>query len=607
MTRVWRVLLVLAVAWIAMLIHRGAPLAPDEIEFFRATRWIGEGRVPFRDFWEHHGPLQWIAFAPVARMTNSTGIGSIVAMRWAQVLLWIGIAALVLRLAKRIGANGWIALTLLLVSTTFVRRALEYRVDVPGNLAFLGALALIVAKQSRARWIAFGALMSLAVLANMRLAPLVVVTALLAAWFLDRGPRALWMSAGVAAVAGAFLAWLALTGAWTPFLEAILRYNTASAKLLEVDTFFDALLAPLWALDIAGVAFWILAVVGLVLAWRAPSPGAARHPLPASGARGDNDGPSPRLRGEGGRRPDEGARLMALIALASIVTVALMEVQYDYHFQTTWLLLVPLAAIAIERMHARWRNVTAAVAAVALAVFVLQLAPAFAVETEYQDAVMKGAHRYTSPGERVLDGAGYALHREPAYRYWFLTTGVRMLAESGAIDAYDARDIASNPPAAIVADYRLRLYLESFPDVARYATQHYLPVYRNLWIPGMTARMDRPSRVVWIAPRAGAYDVWASEALATHPWLTNPLQYASIQGPLAPRYVIPLRRLPPIASDALQWTVDGVAQPRGIRTIALRKGSRVELTANVPRATGVLLVTHGVDALCLAPAEDFLF
>jgi len=39
-----------------------------------------------------------------------------------------------------------------------------------------------------------------------------------------------------------------------------------------------------------------------------PSPGASRHPLPASGERGNDGGggPSPRERGEGGRRPDEG-------------------------------------------------------------------------------------------------------------------------------------------------------------------------------------------------------------------------------------------------------------------------------------------------------------
>ena len=58
---------------------------------------------------------------------------------------------------------------------------------------------------------------------------------------------------------------------------------------------------------------------GLVLGWRqlhrvtlGPSPGAPRHPLPASGARGDEGegGPSPRLRVEGGRRPDEGREFL---------------------------------------------------------------------------------------------------------------------------------------------------------------------------------------------------------------------------------------------------------------------------------------------------------
>jgi hypothetical protein len=603
MTRIWRALLVLAGVWIAMLVHRGAPLAPDEVEFFRATRWIAEGRVPFRDFWEHHGPLQWMLFAPVASFANGPGVASIVTLRWAQVLLWIGIAALLLRITKRHGANGWIALVLLLVSATFVRRAVEYRVDVPGNLAFLAALAVIATNATRARWIAFGALMSLAVLANIRLAPLAIVTATIAVYFQERRPRAAWMVAGVAMVSAASVAWLSFTGAWAPFMDAIVRYNTASAKLLEVETFFDALLAPFWALDIGGIAFWLLAIAGAVLAWRGPSPGAARHPLPAGGERGDDNG----IGSESGRRPDEGPRFLALIAIASVLTVALMEVQYDYHFQTTWLLALPLVAVAIERMHAQWRHVTAGVAAVALAVFVLQIAPAFAVETEYQDDVMKTAERYTAANETVFDGAGYALRREPAYRYWFLTTGVRMLAESRVLPPYGARDMAANPPAAVIADYRLRLYLESFPELARYTTQHYLPLYRNLWLPGMTALITRPSRVAWVAPRAGAYDVWASESLATHPWLTNPLQYAAIQGPLAPRYVIPLRRLPPLRAEELQWSVDGIEQPRGVRTLALNKGSRVELHVAHARPAGVLLVPHGIDALCLAPADDFLF
>ena len=36
------------------------PINWDELEFFRATKWIAEGRVPYRDFWEHHTPLAWL-------------------------------------------------------------------------------------------------------------------------------------------------------------------------------------------------------------------------------------------------------------------------------------------------------------------------------------------------------------------------------------------------------------------------------------------------------------------------------------------------------------------------------------------------------------------
>ena len=55
---------------------------------------------------------------------------------------------------------------------------------------------------------------------------------------------------------------------------------------------------------------------------RRPSPGASRHPLPASGARGNvGGGPSPRVRGEGGRRPDEG-RLHLVALLFALLTTA---------------------------------------------------------------------------------------------------------------------------------------------------------------------------------------------------------------------------------------------------------------------------------------------
>jgi hypothetical protein len=572
--RIRRVLLAAALLWIAALTQRGLPLAVDEVEFFRATKWVGEGQVPFRDFWEHHTPLQWIVFGPVASLfANGPGVEAIVAMRWAQMALWIAMFVLLVRFARRSGIDPWWALVLLLVSGSFVRKAIEYRLDVPGNLAYIGAVVLIASGAGRRRWIAFGASMSAAVLANMRLAPLVVITALLAMFWRAAERKwgwnrpALWMFGGVVPVVAAFIGWLFATGAWPSFLDGIVRYNTTSARLLEVNTLLDALLVPVWTLDVAGVAFWIAAITGAVMALRT-----LREPGPL--------------------------QFMALLLIASVATIAVMEVQYDYHFQNAYLLMLPLAALALARV-----RLVPIVAAGALVIIISQSLPSFGEAMQYQDAVMTSADRLTRPEETVFDGAGYALRRKPAYRYWFLTTGVRFMAARGLLEPYD---ITKDPPAAILYDYRLALYLRELAHVAEYATKHYVPVYRNLWVPGLAAIVEN-GRLVWTSPRAGTYDFYASEGLQTHPWFTQPLAYASIEGPQALRYAIPLALLAAPPADAFAWTVDGVMQPRGTRALHLRKGSRVELVSTSPRRTGILLVPRGIGTLCLAPAEEHVF
>lgn len=578
-----RALLLALSLWIAALVQFGAPLAVDEIEFFRATKWVGEGQVPFRDFWEHHTPLQWLVFGPVASVfANGPGVEAVLAMRWAQMALWLVLVALLVRFTRRNGLDAFGALVLLLASASFVRKAIEYRVDVLGNLAFIGAISLIAFSTTRLRWMGFGALMSMAVLANMRLAPLVVIAALLAL-FLDLeerrwrwNGRALWMIGGVVPVAALFVGWLFATGAWPAFLDGIIRYNTTSATLLEVDTFFDALLLPVWTLDLGAIAIWIVAIAGVVLALRT-----IRRPGPL--------------------------QFMALLLIASIATIGLMEVQYDYHFQIAYLLMLPLATLALARLQRPlWRALVPVVAIGATAIAIVQSAPGFGDALRYQDAVITSADRLTSPGETVFDGAGFALRREPAYRYWFLTTGVRMMAAQGLIDPYDRGDIAAQPPGAIIYDYRLGLYLQSFPDVARYATTHYVPVYRNLWVPGMSAIVGTGS-FPWTAPRAGEYEIWVSEALAAHPWMIKPLEYASIEGPLATQYAIPLQRLPRASDDAFAWRVDGVPQPKGTRMLTVRRGSKVELVSTAQRRTGILLVPRGIGTLCIAPAEERVF
>jgi len=561
MTRVARAAALVAALLTLPWLHRGLPLGWDELEFFRATKWVSEGRVPFRDFWEHHTPLQWLVFAPVASFVDSPGADAVVAMRWAQLAVWIAVLILVMRLT--VDRARWWALLLLFATPLFVRSAIEYRIDVLGHLGFVAALFAAF----RGRWVMHGVFMSAAVLANMRLAPLVVITsALLLFWRESRwrfNPRALWMLAGVALAAFPFVVWLKATRAWDAFVLGVVRYNVASSDLLEVDTLREQLLLPLVQRDPAAVMLWCAAIAGCVLALRAVR--------------------TPRV-----------PQIVALLFLASVVTVATLEVQYEYHWVLSYLFMVPLAGMALERLQ-RWSWLALVVAATGIAM-------TYPMPTEplrYQDYVMREVDRRTGTGERVFDGSAYALRRDPAYAYWFLPTGIRLLAASGNARPYD---IAAQPPAAIIHNLRMQRWFEIFPRTGAFAVRNYVPLTRDLWVPGLSVKLEPGQAVTWTVHRAGAYALWASEPLARHPWLTQPLHYAAIQGPAATRYAIALPRLP---RANVRWSVDGV--PVSTMEAALQKGSRVSIVSGEPRPIGVLLAPADVKVLCTAPAEEFQF
>lgn len=571
-----------AFLWAMSLLQWGQPLTWDEIEFFRATRWIAEGRLPFRDYWEHHLPLQWVLFAPAAFLfSDGAGTGAVVALRWAQLPLWIGAFAIAMNLARTARLQmRWGALVLLLVSPWFVRTAIQYRVDVPAHLAYVGAVALL-AGATQEKWRSFlaGALFSLAVLSNMRLAPLVVLTVLVVAFWCAPQRRWRWNGAvlrvigGGAAVAALFLSLLAATGATSGFLEGVIWYNTTADRFVpdEASSFLRRLAAPLLQKDPGGTLFLFAGAAGATIALRD-----IRRPGPL--------------------------QIIALLALGSLATIVPMAVHYEYHFQTSAILLLPLAALALGQVP-RAAPLVPAVAALLLAVnATAMLLPEARAAIRYQDRVMHEVDRRTRPDEPVWDGCGYALRRDPAYRYWFLPAGVRLLADERLIENYDLEQIESNPPAAIIFNERLRNWMVGRPRLAAYVTHHYVPVYRNLWLPGMSAAVGpEPSQVTWSVLRSGRYDVYASEILASHPWFTRPLDYGWMEGP---ELSIPLQRLPPAQSP--QWRVDGVVVD-GSSTLELKKGSKVELLWLPRRRLGVMIVPHGIHTMSVMPESALVF
>lgn len=589
--RPWRWLLPLALLLVAIQLLRGHALAWDEIEFFRATRWIGEGRIPFRDFWEHHLPLQWMLFAPVARwFASGAGANAVVVMRVAQLPFWLATMAMLLRLTAlevRDRASGWYALLLLLATPLFTNAAIEYRVDTIGNLAYIAALVLVIRAPTRWGWTGFGALMSMAVLANMRMAPLVAFTgALMLIW---DGPARrwrwsaarLWMVAGIVPVVALFVGGLLAAGAWPAFVENVIECNRRMNALVagvSSGSFASALLSPLHYRDVVAIAFWLLGAAGCAMALRE-----AKRPGPL--------------------------QIVAILAVASVSFVTMLGVQYVYHLQNAYLLLLPVVALAMREAAARTSIAPALAAVVVATALLLNGAPmlrrdSFGATMHYQDRIMREVDRRTKPTDVVWDAVGYALRREPAYRYWFLPSGLRLMAVAGQIQPQSVRDLAVRPPAAIIHGPRLQWWLADFPDVARWSFHHYLPLYRDLWIPGLGSRIEpRSMKVAWRAPAAGSYEIFASEMLARHPWLTRPQEYLAMQGTTLEGMQIPLRHLPQLSPEALRWTVDGQPAPPGTRFLTLRKGSLVEVISESDVAAGVLVVPIGIDALCL-PAPD---
>jgi hypothetical protein len=489
------------------------PLNWDELEFYTATRWIGEGLVPFRDFWEHHSPLMWFVFAPVTWLSDSPGVDAVVALRWAQVPVWAATFVLLNLWMRRAGLERvarWSAMTIALCSSLFMIPAVEYRVESLGCLLIVAGLVLAQGN----RWFPAGVIFCLAGFTNLRLGPVLVV-AVLALLVRERG-RSWPLAAGGIAGLGACLSYFFATGAldelWTQvWIENLAeKYATPVAggfvhrllvpfgiRMLASDRLFE-----LAAVDVGGVAVLLIGLFGLVHAFR--------------------------------RRGDLG--LIALLQVVNIAFVAFMKFIYNYHFALVVVLMVPLMAAILEQVRRQRVMIGLLIAVWAVNGFAA-LMRGKELDRAYQDALMREVHARTHEGATVWSGIPWAIRREPAYRFWFLPELARILVRNGAYPGVSLRE----PPAAVVFDYNVLRWIATVePQLGPQLVQQYVPVWRDLWIPGMSGRLAPGAKRAFVVPRDGSYFVYASPALATHPWFRAPLRVASYKGADAGRLTIPL-------------------------------------------------------------------
>jgi hypothetical protein len=524
-------------------LHFLHPLNWDELEFYRATSWIAEGRVPYRDFWEHHTPLAWFVFAPFTLLSNSPGVDAIVVMRWAQIPVWIATFWLLHVWMRTAGVDAfarWAATAVALCSSLFMTPAVEYRVEALGCALLIAGLVLA----QRERWFFAGVAFCFAALANLRLGPVLVVA--VAALLITRKLRAWPIVAGGFAALATALAYFAATGSLTALYRGVWVDNLAEKFATPViGAFVHRLLVPfgvriiasdrlfeLAAVDVGGVAVLLLGFAGLFFAWR-----------------------------KGGD-----VRLLVILQLANLLFIATMKFIYNYHLALAVVLMVPLIAVTIERIPKR---------VIVLAILVMAWSVnAFAsifrgkeLDRAYQDRIMREVHARTRQGDEVWSGITWALQREPAYRFWFLPELARQLVRQGLAPPYVVR----NPPAALVVDHNALVWLAGVQrELTPYFTRHYIPVWRELWVPAMNARIAPGASQEWAVPRDGAYRVYVSRELARHPWFRTPLLVTSHRGRIAETFQVVL---PAAGAGQVRFDRDVTRLRTGERITALNPTS----------------------------------
>jgi hypothetical protein len=560
------------------------PLNWDELEFFRATRWIAEGKVPFRDFWEHHAPLMWYVFAPFAAFIESEGVAAVIALRWAQIPVWILTFWFTNLWMKGAGVGAfarWAAMGLAFSSSMLMIPAVEFRIEALGCALFMGGLLLA----QRNRMFMAGVALCLAVWANLRLAPVVVVTALLLPmlrpderrWRVNRG--AFGIMAGGAAATLLCLAYFLWTGSIRELYEQLWADNRAEryaapvawgflhrllipfgVRLLAGDRAFD-----LAGIDLGGAFVLLLGVAGLL--------GVLRRRL----------------------SPDW-MFVIAVLQVSNLLFVAWMKFIYNYHLVLLVVMMVPLIGWLIDRAiqstsGSRHRLVVSGV------FMILGLAwcgNAFAsvfrgkeMDRAYQDLVMREVHARTAEGDVVWSGIPWALYREPAYRFWFLPELTRQLVRHQHAEPYTLDAIYLDPPAAVVFDHNALVWIGTVQrELAPFFVRHYIPVWRNLWMPAMNGLLWPGRDREWLVPRDGDYYVFTSREITQHLWFRDPLLVARRHDVKAAQFTLSLPA--PTVPVGIEWFVDGELVESNPR-IPLRRGQRLRAEHRGAEPFGLIL------------------
>ncbi len=587
-TRTWVTHLSIAVligamALLLVWLQWGRCLAWDELEFNRATQWVSHGRVPFRDFWEHHGPLQWCLMAPAKRLVQGPGASTILWMRWMQVPFW-GLAGwCVYLLALRSKAAVWLRLSvcaLPLLSPLFTLWAVEYRPDTLSTSLLLVGLMVWRVSRRRLTTLVAGSVLSLCAMSNLRMAGLSAFVFLLCLmvrpasrrWGVHR--RWLWL------VLGGGLPFLV----WGIYLAATSSATVAFRYLVADNTWFNGLPVPPWRgtpwsmpFQQGDITAMLLLIASILVT----------------------------LKGLFNLRRPGLLGILAMIQAVQVASISRLSIHYPYHLQsvlvvaalqagvwlaqhhpvpgtkeheffTCWLPLIPAGLLLFAWVHLGVANSRSTLA--------------------FQNRLMVRLDGELEPADRVLDGVGFILRHEPAYAAcWFLPTLARALSLQGRLPSYPPETLLSDPPGAILFSSRVYWWIGEWPALQLPMASHFLPETPFIWKPGLSARVtpQAPS-ATWSVPRSGRYRLYAEEALAAHPWFKSPFQFFLLRGPASPKIQLNATMARRGDSGSLEWQVNGARLEPDDGWMRLTQGDRLQMNSKGRQPIGVFLVPENM-------------
>jgi hypothetical protein len=445
---------------------------PDELEHTHFAWNVSVGKLPYRDYFDHHTPWLHYALAPLLRRYDvaTAGDEAVAALFAARRAMWpfaASILALTFALARVWHPDArvpWLAVLLLANTGVFLSKTFEIRPDVPAAALMAGGLWLMALAWRRlseggaaAGLVSFGSgvLLGAATMFTQKvlflgpglLAAVVVLLARTAAASrAERGRAVALQAAGFLLPIAATLAFFTAHGALHAFYFSNVAVN-ARWPGLGPGEFVRVFLredAPLVA----------LALVGLALQARAI------------------------------RRGDPPARAEPLVALSFLSPLLALAVHpaVTFHY---FLLFLPQAALyaaaglcaGMDRL-ARGAAGTLVVAAACLLLSVQPLLRVRATFDRGNWSTLQGIRyvlRNTAPWETTFDGfSGLGVFRPAAFfhpfQHWHILAIQDAAERARTLQAL--RD-GSALPKLVFWDSYLREGVT--PDVARFLEQHYVP------------------------------------------------------------------------------------------------------------------------------------